>query len=199
MKKFDSITDYIDSLTEWKSTVMLLRELCLEAGFEETLKWGIPTYTINNKNVVGIGAFKNYAGLWFFNGIFLKDPYKKLINAQEGTTKGLLQWRFHNIDEINQQQVLTYLAEAIANEKAGLKIKTERKKELIIPPELTQALLKDENLSYAFDKFTPFKKREFAEHISEAKREATKTKRLEKCIPLILSGTGLNDKYRNKS
>jgi uncharacterized protein YdeI (YjbR/CyaY-like superfamily) len=196
LKKFDSVTEYIDSLDKWKAEILLLRELCLEAGFTETIKWSIPTYTINHKNVVGIAAFKNHSALWFFNGVFLNDPYKKLINAQKGSTKGQLQWRFSSIDEIQPSKILEYLNEAIANEKAGLRIKVDRKKELILPAELEQALSNDIALFKSFDNFTPFKKREFADYISEAKRDTTKHKRLEKCIPLIQSGIGLNDKYR---
>ena len=196
MKKYDSVADYIEDQTKWKAELLFLREVCLETELEENLKWSIPTYTIKNKNVVGIGAFKNHVAMWFFQGTFLKDPYKKLINAQEGTTKGLLQWRFTSIEEMDPKEITEYLNEAIANEKAGKRIKIDRKKELVIPEELKAELEKDPKLNAAFETFTPFKKREFAEYIGEAKREATRLKRLEKCTGMILEGVGLHDKYR---
>lgn len=196
MKKFESVADFIDSQDKWKEELILLRDICLSTELVETVKWGIPTYTINKKNVAGIGAFKEHVAIWFFQGTFLKDEKKYLINAQEGTTKGLLQWRFKSIKEINPEEVKAYILEAIENEKAGKRIKVDRKKELILPDELKEALNKNPELQKAFESFTPFKKREFADHIREAKREATRIKRLEKCEQLILQGIGLHDKYR---
>ena len=159
------------------------------------MKWGIPTYCLQNKNIAGIGAFKNYAGLWFFNGSFLKDEAKVLINAQEGKTKGMRQWRFRSIEEIDEKLVLQYIAEAIQNQKDGKEIKPE-KKPLIIPVELKEALASDSQLVEAFDSMTLSCRREYAEHISEAKRPETKQKRLEKIKPMILKNVGLNDKYK---
>ena len=196
MKKYNSVTEYITNQDKWKAELIYLREICLETEMQETLKWSIPTYTVNGKNVAGIGAFKNHIAIWFFQGTFLSDPLKKLINAQEGTTKGLLQWRFTSVAEMNPAEIKTYIEEAIQNEKDGKRIKVDRKKKLIIPAELQAELDKDPSLKAAFDQFTPFKKREFTTHISEAKREATRIKRLNKCIPLIMDGIGLNDKYR---
>lgn len=196
MKKFDTVAHYIDGLIDWKAEVLLLQELCIEAGLEETLKWSVPVYTMDQKNVVGIAAFKNYVGLWFFNGSFLNDPYKKLINAQEGTTKALLQWRFEKMEDIKPNQILEYLQEAITNEKAGIKLKINRNRTLVLPPILAKSLSENTDLFNAFENFTPFKKREFADYIAQAKRDETKSRRLEKCIPLILEGIGLNDKYR---
>jgi uncharacterized protein YdeI (YjbR/CyaY-like superfamily) len=196
LEKLNTVTHYIDSLTDWKSEVVLLRELCIEAGFTETLKWSIPTYTINNKNVVGIAAFKTYVGLCFFNGIILKDPYQKLINAHEGKTKRQLQWRFEKMEKINPHQVLEYLKEAIQNEKSERKLKINRNKTIILPTILENALSKDAKLLSAFENFRPFKKREFVAYISAEKQEETQFIRLEKCIPLILEGIGINDKYR---
>ena len=159
------------------------------------MKWGIPTYCLKNKNVAGIGAFKSYAGLWFFNGSFLKDEEKKLINAQEGKTKGMRQWRFEVLKEIDEALVKSYIEEAIQNQKDGKEIKPE-KKPLIIPDELNEALASDSQLSEAFEALSLSCKREYAEHIAEAKREETKLKRLDKIIPMIMDKVGLNDKYK---
>ena len=196
MKRHTSVVDYIESHEKWKEELLFLREICLDTELTETVKWGIPTYTINNKNVAGIGAFKNHIAIWFFQGTFLTDPHKRLINAQEGKTKGMLQWRFSAVEQINPKEVKEYLLEAIANEKVGKRIKVAQQKELIIPDELKQELKQNSALNNAYAQFTPFKQREFAEYIGEAKRETTRVKRLEKCTELIMQGIGLHDKYR---
>ncbi|MEQ8903771.1 DUF1801 domain-containing protein [Ekhidna sp.] len=187
--------EYFSWNEEYRPLLEKLRSLLLSTELEEKMKWGIPTYCLQNKNIAGIGAFKNYAGLWFFNGSFLKDEAKVLINAQEGKTKGMRQWRFRSIEEIDEKLVLQYIAEAIQNQKDGKEIKPE-KKALIIPVELKEALASDSQLVEAFDSMTLSCRREYAEHISEAKRPETKQKRLEKIKPMILKNVGLNDKYK---
>ena len=114
------------------------------------------------------------------------------INAQEGTTKGLRQWRFTNQRDIKQTQVKAYVLGAIQNEREGKAIKPDRNKPVVIPPELKTALAKK-----AFAALTPGKQREYANHIASAKQAATKTSRLQKILPLIEAGGGLHDKYRD--
>ena len=191
----EKIQAYIDKQVKWKSGLEKLRSVLLSTELEETVKWGMPTYTINGKNVVGFSGFKNHFGLWFFQGSFLKDPHNLLINAQEGKTKALRQMRFQDTKEIKTTTIKNYVKEAIANSKAGKQIKPE-KKTLAIPAELKKALNEDKFLKSAFEKFTPGKQKEFSEYITEAKREATKISRLEKIIPMIKDGVGLNDKYK---
>ena len=147
--------------------------------------------------MVGLGAFKSYVGIWFFQGVFLKDKKKVLVNAQEGKTKAMRQWRFSSEKEIDEKLVLEYLDEAIQNQKDGKEIKPARKKTFSLPDELVDYFSKNENVKIAFGKLTPGKKREYAEYISEAKRPDTKMKRLEKIAPMILAGAGLYDKYKN--
>lgn len=173
-----------------------LRGLILSTEMAETVKWGFPVYTINGKNVVGLGAFKSYAGLWFFNGAFMADPAGKMVNAQEGKTKGMRQWRFASAGEIDPALVRSYLNEAIENQKAGKAIKPAKNKPLLIPVELENALTENTELNERFLAMSLSGRREYAEYISEAKREATREKRLEKIIPMILRGEGMNDKYR---
>ncbi|MDC9721402.1 MAG: YdeI/OmpD-associated family protein [Urechidicola sp.] len=197
MERSKTVDEYISNHQNWKREITFLRAIALNTSFTETIKWGVPTYTINGKNVVGIGAFKNYVGLWFFNGSFLKDTQNKLINAQEGKTKGLRQWRFLSLDEMDESLILEYLNEAIENQKAGKTIKITRGKPVVIPPELQKILDENKELKSFFEGFTNSKQREFADHIADAKRDATKGKRLEKIIPMILSGVGLHDKYKN--
>ena len=196
MKRFKTVDDYIAGHPEWNEELQLLRDLVSSTELEETVKWGAPVYTINGKNVVGLGAFKSYVGLWFYQGVFLQDEHGFLINAQEGKTQAMRQWRFNALEEIQPDLIKAYLEEAIQNQKDGKEIKPKRNKELILPTELEEALEQNDLLKASFEAFTPGKKREFADYIREAKRESTRIKRLEKIMPMILQGVGLGDKYR---
>ncbi|REE01744.1 YdeI/OmpD-associated family protein [Marinoscillum furvescens] len=195
MEKNKTVEEYLSKHTEYAAELTKLREILNSTELVETVKWGIPTYTINGKNVVGIGAFKSYTGLWFFNGSFLSDPKGILINAQEGKTRGMRQMRFENLEAIDEEVVRAYALEAIENQKQGKEIKPE-KKPLVIPDELKEVLSQDAKLSEQFDSLTPGKQKEYAEYIADAKRADTKQKRLEKITPMILAGVGLNDKYK---
>lgn len=195
MKMFKTPEEYFASVPDHLDILEKLRSILLSTELEEKMKWGIPTYCFKNKNVSGIGAFKSYAGIWFFNGVFLQDKANVLINAQEGKTKGLRQWRFESIEDINEDLVLSYIQEAIQNQKEGKEIKPE-KKPLVIPDELKEALASDSQLSETFESLTLSCKREYAEYIAEAKRVETKQKRIEKIIPMIMERVGLNDKYK---
>ena len=87
MQKRKSADDYYRAPSQWKNILTILREIVLNTELQETIKWGMPTYTLGGKNVIGIGACNSYSGIWFFNGVFLKDKQKKIINAQEGEQK----------------------------------------------------------------------------------------------------------------
>lgn len=182
---------------QWEEELNLLVSIIAKTELVEMTKWGGSVYTINTKNVVGIGGFKSYLGIWFFNGVFLKDEAKVLVNAQEGVTKALRQWRFQSKEEILQHEklILQYIQEAIANEKAGISKKPE-KKEAIVSALLNEEFKKHLALAKAFEAFSPYKQREFLEYVESAKQEKTKITRIEKIKPLILDGIGLNDKYR---
>jgi uncharacterized protein YdeI (YjbR/CyaY-like superfamily) len=190
-----SFEDYLQSQEEWQKEILALRAILQNTELIEQIKWGIPTYCLGKKHVVGICAFKNYVGMWFHQGVFLKDPAKVLINAQEGVTKALRQWRFNSLNDISPALVKSYIEEAIENCKAGKEVKPE-KKALVLPVELSEELTSNPKLAEAFESFTAFKKKEFAEHIDSAKRRETRDKRLQQVIPMILEGIGLNDQYR---
>lgn len=195
MKSAKSVEQYIAD-SSWQEPLTSLRTLLLETELEETLKWGAPVYTINGKNVIGLAGFKQHYGIWFFQGVFIDDKAKVLVNAQDGKTKGLRQWRFDADVSLDKDLIRDYVEQAIANQKAGKEIKPERNKAVVIPNILQQKLDSDDALNQAFNGLTPGKQREYCEHIDAAKREATKVSRLEKCVPMILDGKGLNDKYR---
>jgi len=198
MKKISSVEDYIEFNETFSEALTLLRELFLSTELTETVKWNAPVYTINTKNVIGLGAFKNHFGIWFFNGIFLKDEHNVLSNAQEGKTKALRQMKFSSINDIDKNIVLKYVKEAIENQKAGKEIKADRsKKETVIPDELNAILKSNSDLMIGFETLTPYKQRAYCDYINSAKRETTKQNRLIKIKPMILKGIGLNDKYKN--
>lgn len=180
---------------KWSEELHLLQSIIAQTELLETTKWGGSVYVLNGKNVLGIGGFKNYFAIWFFNGVFLKDEKQVLVNANEGVTKSLRQWRFSSKEEVNEKKVLHYILEAIENERQGKIIKPEKGK--VIGSELFQKELdSDLLLAEAFHKFTPYKQKEFLEYIETAKREETKRSRIEKIKPMILEHIGLNDKYR---
>jgi len=180
----------------WEKEIETIRAIIAKTELEETVKWGAPVFTINGKNVMAYAGFKNHFALWFYNGVFLKDEAKILVNAQKNKTKALRQWRFEKGDVFDEKLLLNYIKEAIENEKQG-KVWKPQKIKLEIPQFLKLALDSDKKLNEAFHKLTPYKQKEYAEHIQTAKREATKQSRLEKIIPMILEGKGLHDKYKN--
>ena len=196
MKRYKTVDAYIKNLDKWQDEIVMLREILVSTELVETVKWGAPCYTIEGKNVVGLAAFKDYFGIWFHQGVFLKDDAQVLLNCQEGKTRGLRQWRFQSPRDIKLRLIRSYLTEAIDLAKQGKEIKPQRGKPVVVPSELKRALKKDERAAVAFDGLTLGKRREFADYISDAKREETKAKRLAKVVPMIKKGVGLNDKYR---
>ena len=198
MKKIYSVEEYIETNSHFGDALVLLRTIINTTELNESVKWSAPVYDLNGKNVVGLGAFKNHFGIWFFNGVFLKDEQNLLVNAQENKTKALRQMRFESLKDINKNIVLAYVKEAIENQKLGKEIKPVRNTKAVdIPKELQQVLKTQSDVNASFKALTPGKQREYCSYISDAKREATKLTRIEKIIPMILNGVGLHDKYKN--
>ena len=195
MDKSEKIEAYFDTQDKWKEGLSKLRKAVVENGFKEDLKWGMPTYTIDNKNLIGLCGFKHHFGIWFFQGSFLSDPLNILVNAQEGKTKGMRHAKFTSSDEVDIDALLPYFAETIENHKAGKVIKVEKKGNKYAMPDVLKNAMVGE-VKAGFDKMSKSKQNEFIEYIVTAKRDATKASRLEKIIPMILRGEGLNDKYK---
>ncbi len=180
----------------WAEALVQLADILAKTPLEHTIKWGADTYTYNGANVVAFHGFKDFFTLWFHNGVFMSDPYKVLITASEGKTKSLRQWRFTALEQIDQVKILQYVNEAIEVEKQGLRLPSQKNQPLAIPKELENAFQNYSELKNAYERLTPGKQKDYCEHISSAKQEATRLARLGKCIPLILDGVGLNDKYK---
>lgn len=194
----EKVNLFIKKHQDWSEGLEILRNILVGGGLEETVKWGMPTYTALGKNIVGLGAFKGYFGLWFFQGALLNDPGKKLMNAQTGKTKAMRQWRFRGIDEIDRDEILRFIKEAIQNTKDGKEIKPARNKTIEIPSILSEAFSQNPEIKVAFEQLSKTKRRELAEHIGSAKRIETKERRLISVLELIGEGKGLHDAYRTK-
>lgn len=207
MEKADKLNEYFTNESPFLKGLLRLREISNNSVLEEDYKWNFPTYTLNGKNILSLGHFKNHFGIWFFQGVFLKDIHGLLRNSQEGKTKAMRALNYTAVDQLDEAIFLEYLDEAIANAVAGKEIKPDRSsKVVVIPEEIKNAFLakgqtsaKTEAFKRAFENLTPGKQREYSEHIGGAKQEATRLRRLEKCKPMILEGVGLHDKYKTSS
>ena len=193
-----TVDNYLEKQPNWSRHLALLREIIKREGLDEHIKWGMPVYSYSGKNAVGFGATKNYVGIWFFQGGLLKDVHNKLMNAQEGKTQAMRQWRFTDLETIKSEKELiqSYIQETLVNIEKGITIAPRQKRPLIIPNMLQAALNNDKQLSHQFQKLSLSNRREYAEYILEAKKDETKNRRLEKIKSLILRGRGLNDKYK---
>ncbi|MET1260060.1 YdeI/OmpD-associated family protein [Flagellimonas sp. DF-77] len=199
MDTAEKIEAYYGKPDPFQEALTVLRDIALKTEAEESFKWNFPVYTIYNKNVFGICRFKSHFGVWFFNGVFLSDPKGVLENAQEGKTKAMRHWKFETPQAIDEQGVLHYMQEAIENQKLGKTIKPARSKvaEVELPALLAEALAKYPALKANFEGLSPYKQKEYCEYIATAKQDKTKARRMEKILPMIEDGIGLNDAYRN--
>ncbi|GLR15938.1 YdeI/OmpD-associated family protein [Portibacter lacus] len=194
MAAVKSVEEYIQRHTERKNELEKLRSLLLNLPFEESIKWGMPSYGFEGKNLVGIGSFKNWSCLWFHEGALLEDKSKVLENAQEGKTVGMRQWRFANLEEIDEPLVIAYLEETIEHKKSGKSItfKKKNKVPIEIPSLLSSHFDSHPDHLKTFENFTTSQKNEFSNYIIDAKREKTKLDRLEKIKVLLGEGKTLN-------
>lgn len=181
-------------VVKWQKEMILLRSLVLETGLTETVKWGVPCYTYENKNIVLIHVFKDYCALLFFKGSLIKDPKGILIQQTENVQAGR-QIRFTNINEITKLRTVikAYLKEAIDIEKKGLKVPLKKTSEFKMPEEFETALRKNAALKKAFYALTPGRQRGYLLFFSQPKQAKTRESRIEKCTKSILSGKGLHD------
>jgi len=191
-----TIEEYVESAPDRAAELRRLREILLSTGLEETIKWGAPCYVHAGRNVVSLGAFKSYVGLWFFQGALLEDPEGVLVNAQRGKTKAMRQWRFESDRDIRVRPIKAYVREAMGLAEQGREVPPDRDRPIDVPAELEATLAEDQATRKAFDALTPGKRREYADHVAEAKREATRQRRVEKIMPMIRAGVGLHDQYR---
>ena len=192
------VDNYIETKTDDFSRPICekIRSIYLACGLKEEFKWGGPCYS-HHGLVCSIGAFKKHVGAWFFQGALLSDPEQIMQKAQDNT-KALRSIKYTSLEELNEVVLEKYVKEAMLLNEKGIKVDFKKdRKELILPDELLKLLNKNDKARENFQKFSYSKQKEYIEHISTAKREETRVKRLVKSIAQIEQGIGLHDKYKN--
>jgi len=185
---------YFDKASTWQKELEQLRSIVLDCGLTEELKWGCPCYTFQKRNIVLIHVFKEYCALLFFKGALLTDTNGILVQQTENV-QAARQARFTNEREIVKKEALlkAYIYEAIEVEKAGLKVDLKKTAAFRIPEEFQKKLDKDTALKTAFEALTPGRQRAYILYFSAPKQSKTRASRVEKYIPKIFNGKGLND------
>jgi uncharacterized protein YdeI (YjbR/CyaY-like superfamily) len=179
----------------WHKELELLREIVLESSMLlEEMKWGMPCYSVNKKNVLMLAAFKEYCSLSFFKGSLLSDPENVMVSPGENS-QAVKQFKFKSVDEVlkHRNTIKSYIFEAIENEKNGVQITFKKPEEYPIPEEFQKCMNQDEMLREAFYRLTPGRRRAYLLHFGQAKQSATREARIEKCRASILLGKGLNE------
>ncbi len=184
---------FLSRAKTWQGEMQKLRSILLDCGLGEQLKWGKPCFAFEGSNVAIIQPFKGHCSLLFFKGALLQDTHG-LLRSQGMNTQSALRLEFTNEAQIKKAVVKSYVKQAIAVEKAGLKVDFKAKRELELPQELTQILKGDAKLAKAFHALTPGRQRAYVMHFTGAKQSATRTARVQKAIPAILAGKGMNDR-----
>lgn len=194
MKTNPKVDFYFNKVKKWQEELELLRTIALECGLNEELKWGVPCYTLQESNIVLIHDFKEYCAFLFFKGVLLKDAAGILIQ-QTKNVQSARQIRFTNALEIVDMKgaLKSYIHEAIEIEKAGLKVDLKKTTEYNIPAEFQYKLDHIPALKTAFEELTPGRQRAYLLHFSAPKQAKTREARVEKFMPQILNGKGLND------
>jgi len=185
---------YFTKEKKWQEEIKKLRMIVLDCELTEELKWGCPCYTYKNSNIVLIHVFKEYCALLFFKGAMLKDTHSILVQQTENV-QAARQIRFTNIREIVklEKTLKAHIYEAVEVERAGLKVNLKKTKEYKVPEEFQKKLDKNRALKTAFQALTPGRQRGYLLYFSAPKQTKTRESRIEKCMPQILNGKGLND------
>jgi len=190
---------FFEKDTKWQEEYKQLRTIMLGCGLTEELKWGVPCYTFQKSNIVLIHGFKEYCALLFHKGALLSDTDNMLIQ-QTKNVQSARQLRFSNLNEIVRQaaSIKAYTYEAMEVEKAGLKVQLKETAAFDMPEEFKQKLEENPTVKSAFEALTPGRQRAYLLHFSQARQAKTREARIEKCLPQILNGEGLNDYTKAK-
>jgi uncharacterized protein YdeI (YjbR/CyaY-like superfamily) len=185
---------YFNKAENWQKEIEKLRTIVLDCHLSEELKWGCPCYTFEKSNIVLIHVFKEYCAFLFFKGALLKDP-KGILVQQTENVQAARQVRFTSIQEIVKLEATlkAYIYEAVELEESGVKVDFKKTKEFTIPEEFQKKLDESHDLKTAFYALTPGRQRGYILHFSAAKQSKTREARVEKYIPQILDGRGLDD------
>jgi len=185
---------YFDEAKKWQKEMEQLRSIALDCQLTEELKWGTPCYTLGKSNIVLIHAFKDYCAFLFFKGALLKDTDHILIQ-QSKNVQAARQIRFKSLNEIIEIKATlkAYIYEAIEIEKAGLQVKLKKTEDFEVAEEFQTKLFSISELKTAFEALTPGRQKAYLLHFSQPKQAKTRESRIEKAMPQILNGKGLND------
>lgn len=185
---------FFENAGQWQEEFEKLRAIALSTELVEDLKWGCPCYTYEGKNIFLIHGFKEYCALLFFKGALMKDPDNILIQ-QSKNVQAARQIRFTELAQINDlEEVLrSYMFQAVEIEESGAKVEMKKTKEFEMAEEFQEKLDQNPALKEAFKALTPGRQRAYLLHFSSAKQSKTREARIEKCIPQIMEGIGLND------
>jgi len=183
-----------DKEKRWAAEFAELRRLCLDTGLNEELKWGQACYDLEGRNVVLIHGFKDYCALLFMKGALLKDSEGILVQ-QTRNVQGARQLRFANLADIRRHKaaIKSFLKEAIAVEKSGAKVAMKTVAQFEVPEEFAKRLDDDPRLSEAFHALTPGRRKAYLLHFADAKKAETREARVQKHVPRILKGLGMDD------
>lgn len=183
----------------WEQELKALRKILLETELVEEIKWSMPCYTHNKKNILILAAFKEYCSINFFKGSLLKDPKMILETAGDNSQSGRL-IRFTNLKDVKklESSLKEYIQEAIEIEESGKKVKTKDVSEYNVPEELESIFKKDSVFKKAFQALTPGRQKGYLIYFSQPKQSKTRIDRIKKYRPLILEGKGFNDSYKEK-
>ena len=194
MKTNSKVDWYFIKNKEWQEEIEALRSIAIESGLSEELKWGCPCYALDGNNIVLIHVFKDYCAYLFFKGSLLKDP-KGILIQQTKNVQVPRQIRFTNVKDIVKMKTTlkAYIKDAIQVEKSGLKPELKKTAEFEMPEEFQTKLNKMAGLKTAFFSLTPGRQRGYLLHFSSAKQAKTREARIEKCLPQILKGKGIDD------
>lgn len=193
--KPNTTTDFFfDKESPWQDAYRKLRTIILDCGLQEELKWGKPCYTWQGHNILLIHGFKEYCAILLMKGALLRDEAGILVQQTENV-QSARQIRFTDTREITKQKatIKAYIFEAIEIEKAGLKVDMKKNTDLVYPDEFQKQLDKSAKLRKAFESLTPGRQRGYHLFFTSAKQAKTREARVEKAIPLILAGKGLED------
>jgi uncharacterized protein YdeI (YjbR/CyaY-like superfamily) len=186
---------FLSKAQQWREEFKKLRMIILDCGLTEELKWGVPCYTFEKSNIVLIHGFKEYCAILFVKGALLKDAEGILVTQTENA-QAARQIRFTSVREIVEMEPVlkAYVHEAIEVEKAGLKVDFKKTSEYTIPEEFQRKLDEIPVLKAAFEALTPGRQRAYILYFSQPKQSKTRLSRVERYMPRILDGKGLNDR-----
>lgn len=188
------VDQYINKLSKWQKELEQLRLIVLDCGLIEELKWGVPCYIYKKNNIIMLGAFKEYCIISFLKGVLLNNN-EGILSQQGENTQSSRVIKFTNTKDIvkSKTMIKAYIFEAIEIEKAGLKVELKKTSDFNVPEEFRTALDKNQKLKSAFEALTPGRQKGYLLYFSAAKQSKTREARIEKHIPQIINGKGIDD------